>query len=153
MSRCCCAVCRTAGTYTKVLEPVNCMKSQRQEITAAYHQYSTLFAHQSVRLGLVRFYRIAPGIIPPKGLFVLMCIHVYWMVSSRFKSIIGQNTSQSHPIHSNPHGTKITEQALRACSVSSQSMWIEWDWMGLKPKQVKLFLIFFQSHPIHVFWE
>jgi hypothetical protein len=41
-----------------------------------------------------------------------MCIHVYWMVSSRFKSIIGQNTSQSHPIHSNPHGTKITEQAL-----------------------------------------
>nr|ACG40217.1 hypothetical protein [Zea mays] len=32
-------------------------------------------------------------------------------------------------------------------------MWIEWDWMGLKPKQVKPLLIFFQSHPIHVFWE
>jgi hypothetical protein len=42
---------------------------------------------------------------------------------------------------------------IRACSVSSQSMWIEWDWMGLKPKQVKPLLIFFQSHPIHVFWE
>jgi hypothetical protein len=41
----------------------------------------------------------------------------------------------------------------RACSVSSQSMWIEWDWIGLKPKQVKPLLIFFQSHPIHVFWE
>jgi hypothetical protein len=23
---------------------------------------------------------------------------------------------------------------LRACSVSSQSMWIEWDWMSLNPK-------------------
>jgi hypothetical protein len=32
---------------------------------------------------------------------------------------------------------------MRACSVSSQSMWIEWDWMGLNPKQVKLLLIFF----------
>jgi hypothetical protein len=42
---------------------------------------------------------------------------------------------------------------LRACSVSSQSMWIEWDWMGLNPKQVKLLLHFFQSHPIHVYWE
>jgi hypothetical protein len=42
---------------------------------------------------------------------------------------------------------------LRACSVSSQSMWIEWDWMGFNPKQVKLFLNFFQSHPIHVYWE
>jgi hypothetical protein len=30
-----------------------------------------------------------------------------------------------------------------ACSVSSQSMWIEWDWMGLNPKQVKLLLNFF----------
>jgi hypothetical protein len=48
----------------------------------------------------------------------------------------------------------ITEQIhIRACSVSSQSMWIEWDWMGLKPKQVKPLLIFFQSHSIHVFWE
>jgi hypothetical protein len=42
---------------------------------------------------------------------------------------------------------------LRACSVSSQSMWIEWDWMGLNPKQVKLLKKFFQSHPIHVYWE
>jgi hypothetical protein len=23
---------------------------------------------------------------------------------------------------------------IRACSVSSQSMWIEWDWVGLNPK-------------------
>jgi hypothetical protein len=42
---------------------------------------------------------------------------------------------------------------LRACSVSTQSMWIEWDWMSLNPKQVKLLLNFFQSHPIHVYWE
>jgi hypothetical protein len=42
---------------------------------------------------------------------------------------------------------------LRACSVSSQSMWIEWDWMGLNPKQVKLLKNFLQSHPIHVYWE
>jgi hypothetical protein len=40
--------------------------------------------------------------------------------------------------------------SLRACSVSSQSMWIEWDWVGLNPKQVKPLLNFFQSHPIHV---
>jgi hypothetical protein len=39
---------------------------------------------------------------------------------------------------------------LRACSVSSQSMWFEWDWMGLNPKQVKVLLNFFQSHLIHV---
>jgi hypothetical protein len=32
-------------------------------------------------------------------------------------------------------------------------MWIEWDWMGLNPKQVKFLLNFFQSHPIHVYWE
>jgi hypothetical protein len=30
-------------------------------------------------------------------------------------------------------------------------MWIEWDWMGLNPKQVKLLHNFFQSHPIHVY--
>jgi hypothetical protein len=42
---------------------------------------------------------------------------------------------------------------FRACSVNSQSIWIEWDWMGLNPKQVKLLLNFFQSHPIHVYWE
>jgi hypothetical protein len=29
-------------------------------------------------------------------------------------------------------------------------MWIEWDWVGLNPKQVKVLLNFFQSHPIHV---
>jgi hypothetical protein len=39
---------------------------------------------------------------------------------------------------------------LRACSVSSQSMWIEWDWVGLNPKQVKFLQKKFQSHPIHV---
>jgi hypothetical protein len=37
----------------------------------------------------------------------------------------------------------VTPIHLRACSVSSQSMWIEWDWMGLNPKQVKLLLNFF----------
>ena len=35
---------------------------------------------------------------------------------------------------------------IRACSDSSQSMWIEWDCMGLKLKQVKPLLIF--SNPI-----
>jgi uncharacterized membrane protein YbaN (DUF454 family) len=40
---------------------------------------------------------------------------------------------------------------IRACSVSSQFIWIEWDWMGLNPKQVKLLKNFFQSHPIHVY--
>jgi hypothetical protein len=44
------------------------------------------------------------------------------------------------------HGMKL----VRACSVSSQSMWIEWDWVGLNPKQVKVLLKFFQSHPIYV---
>jgi hypothetical protein len=34
---------------------------------------------------------------------------------------------------------------MRACSVSSQSMWIEWDWMSLNPKQVKLLLNFSNS--------
>jgi hypothetical protein len=34
---------------------------------------------------------------------------------------------------------------LRACSLSSQSIWIEWNWMGLNPKQVKILHIFFQS--------
>jgi hypothetical protein len=42
------------------------------------------------------------------------------------------------PANSNPN-----EQALSAFSVSSQSMWIEWDWMGLNPKQLKLLLNFF----------
>jgi hypothetical protein len=32
-------------------------------------------------------------------------------------------------------------------------MWIEWDWIGLNPKQVKFLKNFFQSHPIHVYWE
>jgi hypothetical protein len=35
---------------------------------------------------------------------------------------------------------------MRACSVSSQSMWIEWDCVGLNPKQVKVLLNF--SNPI-----
>jgi hypothetical protein len=48
--------------------------------------------------------------------------------------------------HANP-------DTIRACSVTSKSIWIEWDWMGLNPKQVKLLLNFFQSHPIHVYWE
>jgi hypothetical protein len=29
-------------------------------------------------------------------------------------------------------------------------MWIEWDWVGLNPKQVKVLLNIFQSHTIHV---
>jgi hypothetical protein len=45
------------------------------------------------------------------------------------------------------------EANILRLSVSSQSMWIEWDWMGLNTKQVKLLLNFFQSHPIHVYWE
>jgi hypothetical protein len=45
------------------------------------------------------------------------------------------------------------EEHMRACSVSSQSMWIERDWMGLNPKQLKLLHTFFQSHPIHVYWD
>jgi hypothetical protein len=28
-------------------------------------------------------------------------------------------------------------------------MWIEWDWVGLNPKQVKFLHDFFQSRPIH----
>jgi hypothetical protein len=32
---------------------------------------------------------------------------------------------------------------VRGCLVSSQSIWIEWDWMGLNSKQVKIFLNFF----------
>jgi hypothetical protein len=32
---------------------------------------------------------------------------------------------------------------VRACSVSAQSMWIEWDWVGLNPKQVKFLHNFF----------
>jgi hypothetical protein len=38
---------------------------------------------------------------------------------------------------------------FRAFSVTSQSMLIECDWVGLNPKQVKLLLYFFQSHLIH----
>jgi hypothetical protein len=41
-----------------------------------------------------------------------MLNHVDWVGLSRFKSITSQNTSQSHPIHSNPHVIKITEQSL-----------------------------------------
>jgi hypothetical protein len=43
----------------------------------------------------------------------LVIIHMYWMVLSRFKSITSQNSSQSHPIHSNTHVISITEQALK----------------------------------------
>jgi hypothetical protein len=60
---------------------------------------------------------------------------MYWVGLSRFKSITSQNPPQSHPIHSNTHVISITEQALKeeekrtiqrkACSVSSQSMWID----------------------------
>jgi hypothetical protein len=32
---------------------------------------------------------------------------------SRFKSITSQNPSRSRPIHSNPHGSRITEQGLK----------------------------------------
>jgi hypothetical protein len=32
---------------------------------------------------------------------------------------------------------------LRGCSFCSQSMWIRWDWVGLNPKQVKIFHHFF----------
>jgi hypothetical protein len=32
---------------------------------------------------------------------------------------------------------------IRACSVSSQSMWIEWNWVSLNPNQVKVLLNFF----------
>jgi hypothetical protein len=38
---------------------------------------------------------------------------VNWVVLSRFKSIASQNTSQAHPIHSNPQGMEINEQGLR----------------------------------------
>jgi hypothetical protein len=34
---------------------------------------------------------------------------------------------------------------MRLCSVRSQSIGIEWDWVGLNPKQVKVLLNFFQS--------
>jgi hypothetical protein len=37
---------------------------------------------------------------------------------------------------------KACEAQLRAGSVSSQSMWIERDWIGLNPKQVKFLLNF-----------
>jgi hypothetical protein len=46
-------------------------------------------------------------------------------------------------------GIRGRDKRIMACSVSSQSMWIEWDWMGLNPKQVNLLLNFFQSHSIH----
>lgn len=42
---------------------------------------------------------------------------------------------------------------FRACSVSTQSIWIECDWISLNLKQVKLVLNFFQSHSIYVYWE
>jgi hypothetical protein len=54
----------------------------------------------------------------PKGLFGSLSIHVDWMGLSRFKSITSQNPSRSRPIHSNPHGSRITEQGLRRCPIS-----------------------------------
>jgi hypothetical protein len=53
---------------------------------------------------------IPPETIPPSGLFVLVIIHKYWVGLSRFKSITSQNTSQSHPIHSNTHVISITDE-------------------------------------------
>jgi hypothetical protein len=37
---------------------------------------------------------LVPMLLPTKGLFGLMLIHVDWMVLSRFKSIISQNPPQ-----------------------------------------------------------
>jgi hypothetical protein len=56
----------------------------------------------------------------PKGLFVLVIIHMYWVVLSRFKSITSQNPPQSHLIHFNTHVISITEQALRVCSFGQE---------------------------------
>jgi hypothetical protein len=68
--------------------------------------------------------------------------------------------SNNHPVAGGPprvrapgasrHCRVVTPVQLRPCSVSSQSMWIEWDWVGLNPKQVKVLLNIFQSHTIHV---
>jgi hypothetical protein len=49
-----------------------------------------------------------------------MLNHVDWVGLSRFKSITSQNTSQYHPIHSNPHGIKITEQRLNDVTVKNK---------------------------------
>jgi hypothetical protein len=61
------------------------------------------------------------GLVTFTGLFVLVIIHMYWVGLSRFKSITSQNSSQSHPIHTNTHVISITEQALHefiACVAS-----------------------------------
>jgi hypothetical protein len=74
--------------------------------------------------------------VPPdqltEGMFVLFSIHVDWVGCDGFQSQI----SQTLYIFSNLI-------QFRPCSVNSQSMWIEWDLMGLNPKQVKLLLNFF----------
>jgi hypothetical protein len=43
-----------------------------------------------------------------------------------------------------PIGSQINAKPnhIRAYSVCSQSMWIEWNWVGLNHKQVKVLLIF-----------
>jgi hypothetical protein len=41
---------------------------------------------------------------------------------------------QAHLSYSHPNSPAVTELIhVRACSVSSQSTWIEWDWVGLNP--------------------
>jgi hypothetical protein len=80
--------------------------------------------------------------------------------ASSFGNADGGNlgSRQSNVSMSNGPGPTAVEEGdnsrktktLRACSVSSQSIWIERDWIGLNPKQVKLLHNFFQSHPIHV---
>jgi hypothetical protein len=75
---------------------------------------------------------------PLEGLFVLVIIHMYWVVLSRFKSITSQTTSQSHPIHSNTHVISITEQALSIFCVLTFELFI--------------FLHIFMSHPMPRGW-
>jgi hypothetical protein len=119
------------------------------------------------------------AVIQPKTMreavdVALLCTYLCTIRLVHVGLLMAKNPIHSHPypnlitLISIPHPTKntrgklnpthpiallIPNQPVRACSVSSQSMWIEWDWMGLNPKQVKLLLIFFQSHPIHVCWE
>jgi hypothetical protein len=58
---------------------------------------------------------------------------MYWVGLSRFKSKTSQNTSQSHPIHSNTHVISITEQGLIHVNLHlypPQSMWARMKWDG-----------------------
>jgi hypothetical protein len=45
--------------------------------------------------------------------------------------------------HKNITSKSNSTNPIRTCSVSSQSMWIEWDWLGLNTKQVKVHQFFF----------